>query len=66
LLQVYVHLASRIGQPVDRPWIGVQVILPEGCALPDVDPAIRAVVEAEVDRLPQFRSELIRGAHPVC
>lgn len=66
LLQVHVHLASRIGQPVDRPWIGVQVILPDGCALTDVDPAIRAVVEAEVDRLPQFRSELIRGAHPVC
>ena len=24
------------------------------------------MVEAEVDRLPQFRSELIRGAYPVC
>ena len=44
----------------------MQVILPDGGALPDVDPVIRAVVEAEVDRLPQFRSELIRGAHPVC
>jgi S-adenosylmethionine synthetase len=66
LLQVHVHLASRIGQPVDRPWIGVQVILPDGCALPDVDGVIQEVVAAEIDRLPQFRAELIQGAHPVC
>ena len=66
LIEVQVYLVSRIGEPVDRPWTGVQVILPDGCALADVDPAIRAVVEAEVGRLPQLRSELIRGVHPVC
>jgi S-adenosylmethionine synthetase len=65
LPQVQVHRASRIGEPVDRPWTGVQVILPDGCALSDVDGAIREVVEVEIDRLPQFHSELIRGAHPV-
>jgi hypothetical protein len=27
---------------------------------------IQEVVAAEIDRLPQFRAELIRGAHPVC
>jgi S-adenosylmethionine synthetase len=66
LLEVQVHLVSRIGEPVDRPWTGVQVILPHGCALADVERAIREVVEAEVERLPEFRSELIRGLHPVC
>jgi S-adenosylmethionine synthetase len=66
LLEVQVHLVSRIGEPVDRPWTGVQVILPDGCALADVESAIREVVEAEVQRLPEFRSELIRGLHPVC
>ena len=66
LLQVNVHLASRIGEPVDRPWTGVQVILPDACALSDVDGAIREVVEAEIARLPEFCAELVRGAHPVC
>jgi S-adenosylmethionine synthetase len=66
LLQVHVHLAARIGEPVDSPWVGIQVVLPDGRALPDVDAAIRAAVGSEIERLPQFRSELIRGAHLVC
>jgi S-adenosylmethionine synthetase len=66
LLEVSVHLAARIGEPVDRPWTGVQVILRPGLSLGDVEPAIRAVVEAELARMPAFRSELIRGEHPVC
>jgi S-adenosylmethionine synthetase len=66
LPEVHVHMASRIGEPVDRPWTGVQVVLPAGRALDDVEWAIREVVEAEIGRLPQFRSELIRGLHPVC
>jgi S-adenosylmethionine synthetase len=63
LLEVYVHLMARIGEPVDRPWAGVQVILPEPLALGDVEPAIREVVEGEVARLPAFREELVRGEH---
>ena len=66
LLEVHVHLASRIGEAVDRPWIGVQVILPEGGVLADVEGAIREIVEAEIHRLPEFRAELIRGLHRVC
>ena len=66
LLEVYVHLAARIGEPVDRPWTGVQVILPPRLMLGDVEPAIRAVVDAEIGRMREFRSELIRGEHPVC
>jgi S-adenosylmethionine synthetase len=64
--EVYVHLAARIGEPVDQPWTGVQVILPRHVALEDVEPAIRGVVETELARLPAFREELLRGTHPVC
>jgi S-adenosylmethionine synthetase len=66
LLEVYVHLASRIGEPVDRPWAAVHVVLPGHLALGDVEPAMREVVEAEIARLPAFRGELIRGQHPLC
>lgn len=66
LREVYVHLVVRIGEPVDRPWTGVQVRLPPGAALPDVEREIREVVGAELARLPAFRAELVRGEHPVC
>lgn len=66
LHEVYVHLAVRIGEPVDRPWVGVQVVLPSGLALADVEPAIREVVHATLDDLPVFRSELLAGRYPVC
>ena len=66
LLEVYVHLSVRIGEPVDRPWTGVQVILPDGMGLVDVERAIGEVVEAELHRMPEFQAELIRGEHPVC
>jgi S-adenosylmethionine synthetase len=66
LVEVYVHLAVRIGDAVDEPWTGVQVALPDGVELGDVDRTIREVVRAELDRMPAFRSELIRGEHRVC
>jgi S-adenosylmethionine synthetase len=66
LLEVYVHLVARIGEPVDRPWTGVQVRLPAGATLAGVEGDIRRVAEAELARLPAFRAELIRGEYPVC
>jgi S-adenosylmethionine synthetase len=66
LPEIYVHLMARIGEPVDRPWAAVQVILPRGVALGDVEPAIRDVVEAELANLPAFREALLRGEHGVC
>ena len=66
LPQVYVHLAVRIGEPVDRPWTGVQLILPEGMILSDVAASVREVVQTELARLPEFRAELARGEYPVC
>lgn len=64
--EVYVHLVARIGEPVDHPWTGVQLRVPTGVALRDVEDDVRLVVEAELARLPAFRAELIRGEHPVC
>lgn len=66
IVEATVHLAVRIGEPVDRPWTGVQVILPRDVALADVEAPIRAVVAAELARMTEFRKELIRGAYPVC
>jgi S-adenosylmethionine synthetase len=66
LREVYVHLMARIGEPVDRPWAAVQVILPPGMALSDVEPAIREVMQAELAGLPTFREALLRGEYRVC
>ncbi|HET8575648.1 MAG TPA: methionine adenosyltransferase [Methylomirabilota bacterium] len=66
LLEVYVHLAARIGEPVDQPWTGVQLVLPTGLALADVEPAVSEVIAAELGRMADFRGELVRGEHAVC
>jgi len=66
LAEVYVHLAARIGEPVDHPWIDVQVVLHEGVILPDVEASIRATVEAEAEGFAEFRVRLGRGEFPVC
>jgi S-adenosylmethionine synthetase len=66
LLQVYVHLAARIGEPVDRPWTGVQAILPKHMSLSDIASSVRDLVDVELGRLNEFCAELARGEHPVC
>jgi S-adenosylmethionine synthetase len=66
LAEVYVHLAAQIGEPIDRPWVGVQVILDKGVALADVEATIRQTVEAETEHLADFRTRLARGEFPVC
>jgi S-adenosylmethionine synthetase len=66
LQEVYVHLATRIGESIDRPWIGVQLVLAEGVALADLERRVRDVVDAELARMGAFRSDLILGRYPVC
>lgn len=66
LAEVYVHLAARIGDPVDRPSVGVQLVLAPGPRLAHLEPRVREVVGAELTRLPEFRGELARGEHAVC
>ena len=64
--EVYVHLAARIGDPVDEPRVAVEVVLAKGATLIDVEASMRGVVAAEVARLPGFRQELVAGHHAVC
>jgi S-adenosylmethionine synthetase len=63
---VYVHLAVRIGERVDRPWTGVQAVVAPGASLGDFEPAIHEVIATELARIGEFRAELIRGEHRVC
>lgn len=66
ILQVYVHLASRIGEPVARPWTGIQTVLPKNMSLSDIASSVRELVEGELARLDEFCAELGRGEHPIC
>jgi S-adenosylmethionine synthetase len=66
LEEVYVHLATRIGEPVDRPWTGVQLVLADGVALGDVERRVHDIIDAELARMPAFRRELVLGQYPVC
>jgi S-adenosylmethionine synthetase len=66
IAEVYVHLAARIGEPVDRPSIDVQVVLEAGATLAPVEPCIQAAVEREVPGFAEFRRRLGRGEFPVC
>ena len=62
-----VWLASRIGEPVDRPaTAGVALDLGEGAALEDVRPQVDEVVGRELARVPALCRELAEGRHAVC
>jgi S-adenosylmethionine synthetase len=66
LEEVSVHLAVQIGDPVDRPWVGVQAVLEAGVTLRDVEAGIDKTVAAELEGLPGFRAALGRGEFSVC
>ncbi len=65
--EVYVWLCSRIGQPINAPWVAAaQVILQEGVGLADVRPAVEAIIEQELAGVHEFGQRLTRGELPVC
>lgn len=66
LAEVYVHLVARIGEPIDRPWVGIQLVLEPGVAIGDVERAVQETAERELERLPDFRARLGRGEFSVC
>jgi len=62
LSEVYVWLCSQIGQPINAPLIAAaQVILQEGVGLPDVQPAVEAIIEQELAEIHEFGERLARG-----
>lgn len=64
--EVYVWLCSQIGQPINAPLIAAsQVILLEGIGLPDVQPAVEAIIERELSGIHEFSKRLVRGEIPV-
>jgi S-adenosylmethionine synthetase len=64
--EVYVWLCSQIGQPIDKPMIAAsQVILRSGVGLPDVEPAIREILEQELTGIYEFSRRIVRGEFSV-
>jgi S-adenosylmethionine synthetase len=62
VVEVYLWLCSQIGQPINAPLIAAtQVILQEGVGLPDVQPAIEAIIQQELSDIHQFSERLARG-----
>ncbi|MFQ5857916.1 MAG: methionine adenosyltransferase [Anaerolineae bacterium] len=60
--EAYVWLCSQIGHPVDEPWIAsAQVVLAPRAGLPDVEPAIREIIDRELADLRSFTDRLARG-----
>jgi len=65
VIEVYVHLTSRIGAPVSQPETAVQLVLPRDLQAADLEVAVREVIEAELAHLHEFQSALVRGEHRV-
>jgi S-adenosylmethionine synthetase len=64
--EAYVWLCSQIGQPIHAPWVAAaQVILQEGAGLPDVQPAIEAIIEQELAGIHDVAERLALGELPV-
>ena len=53
--------------PPGKRWVAAaQVILQEGVGLPDVQPAIEAIIGQELAGVHEFGERLARGELPVC
>ncbi len=61
LPEVYVSLATRIGEPIVAPWVSVQMVSAPGQSLGDFEPSIREVVAEELEQLPNYWRGLLRG-----
>jgi S-adenosylmethionine synthetase len=62
-----VWMASRIGEPIDRPWI-VSVHLHPGSGFDEAAARAEAgaLVRREIETIPAFTRELVGGRIPVC
>ena len=67
LEEVRIFLCSRIGCPIERPWIAsAQVCLAEGVEIGDVREGLLSVLEHELAGVPEFVQRLAREGMPVC
>lgn len=57
--EVYVHLCSQIGQPIDRPLIAsVKLLLRPGILLDDVKKHIEMILAEEISKMSEFTEKL--------
>jgi S-adenosylmethionine synthetase len=57
--EVYVHLCSQIGQPIDRPLIAsVKLLLRPGILLDDVKKTIEMILAEELSKMSEFTEKL--------
>jgi S-adenosylmethionine synthetase len=60
--EVYVWPCSQIGHPISAPLIAAaQVILQQGAGLPDVQAAVKAIIDQELAGIHEFAKRLARG-----
>ncbi|MCX8071995.1 MAG: methionine adenosyltransferase [Candidatus Binatia bacterium] len=65
LLEVYVSLATRIGEPIVQPWVSVQVLPAHGCRVAEIQHSIQQLVAAELACLPEYWHSLVQGEFSV-
>lgn len=64
--EVYVWLCSQIGKPIHEPMIAAsQIILHQGVGLPDVEPAVKAIIAQELAGIHEFCRRIARGEFSV-
>ena len=64
--EVYVWLCSQIGQPINKPMLAAShVVLRSGVGLPDVEPAVKAIIEQDLAGIHKFSLRIIRGEFSV-
>lgn len=65
--EVYVWLVSQIGKPIDHPAIAAaRVITKSGVSIDSVRKEIEEVMDAELEHIDKFCSDLARGKIAVC
>lgn len=64
--EVYVWLVGQIGQPIDQPWVAVQLIQASDAECERIRHESRLVIDRELGRLTDFCIELTEGKYPVC
>lgn len=62
-----VWMCSRIGEPIDRPWIvSAEIGLAPGAGLSDLRGGVEDRIRKRLARMGEFCGELARGEHPIC
>jgi len=65
--EVYVWLASQIGEPVNQPVIAsAQVLLEHRAPFPLIRRKIGEIINKELSQMDVFCSDLLHGKYPVC